>query len=61
MRELAHVAVSEVREWGKGGKEHRDVVVVVLNDHIGKGIDKQEPPMREGFFYPRLRWPPDSL
>ena len=48
MRELSHVAVSEVREQGQGGKEQRDVVVVVLDDHVGKGIDKQEPPMREG-------------
>ena len=38
----------EVRERGQGGKEQRDVVVVVLDDHVGKPIDKQEPPMREG-------------
>ena len=48
MRELAHVAVSEVRERGQGGKEQRDVVVAVLDEDVGKGIDKQEPPMREG-------------
>jgi len=48
MRELAHVAVSEVRERGQGEKEQRNVVVVVLDDHVGKAIDKQEPPMREG-------------
>ena len=47
MRELAHVVVSEVRERGQGGKEQRDVVVAVLDEHVGKGIDKQEPPMRE--------------
>jgi len=48
MRELAHVVVSEVKERGQGGKEQRDVVVVVLDEHVGKGIDKQEPQMREG-------------
>ena len=48
MRELAHIAVSEVREWGQDGKEQRDVGVVVLNEHVSKAIDKQEPPMREG-------------
>jgi len=48
MRELVHVVVSEVRERGQGGKEQRDVVVVVLDDYVGKAIDKQELPMREG-------------
>jgi len=37
-----------MRELGHGGKEQRDVVVVVLDDHVGKAIDKQEPLMREG-------------
>jgi len=48
MRELAHVAVSEVRERGQGGKEQRDVVVAVLGEHVGKAIDKQEHLTREG-------------